>query len=206
MLVGKVVDQYGNPVSNVDVHYIFTISGNTNNKFDNSVKPFLKIEKTCPSTIINFTIPEKAKVTLKILRWYTRELIATLVDDTLNSGTYAVNTSSVKMTNGLYILQLAIDTMTIEKVMVVVDLDVSTLIQTTPLTRSNSKGFFELPYELLGIGIPIVSSGVDGNSDTMWVSNTIEVILYKQGYDVTSQSVSICPNIGMQATFILRKQ
>jgi hypothetical protein len=144
---------------------------------------------------------------LIILRWYTRDTIGTIIDDTLDSGTYIKTFDPSKLTNGFYFYQLKVDTSVQEKIMVLLNLDLSTLVTTDPLTKTNLSGSFELPYALLGFGIPLSSSSTDGQTiDTVQIASTIQVVLYKEGYSTLTKSITINPTIGMRQSFTLQKQ
>ena len=206
ILYGQVVDEQGNPVQDVNVHYIFQYPGSPLGKIENFGSALSKIGKTCPSTNIVFSIPSRTKVTLKIFRWYTRDSIATLIDDTLSSGTHSITFNSAKMTNGFYIYQLKADTFFVEKMMVQLIIDMPTLILTDPLTKSNSNGLFELPYAMLGFGVPISSTNVNSDTiETVQISTTIQVVLCKTGYITTTQNITVNPAIGIKQTFVLKK-
>ncbi|RPI04105.1 MAG: hypothetical protein EHM64_11075 [Ignavibacteriae bacterium] len=110
------------------------------------------------------------------------------------------------MTNGFYVYQLQVDTFFVEKTMVLLNLDYSSLVLADPLTKSNSSGEFELPYGMLGFGVPISRSSANGQTiDTVQISSTFQIVLCKTGYSTTTQSVTIDPAIGQKQTFILRK-
>jgi hypothetical protein len=206
ILYGQVVDSQGSSVADVNVHYIFQIPGTTLGKNESYNPTLSKVSKICPSTNIVFTIPTRSKATVKIFRWYTRDTVATLIDDTLDSGTHSITLNSTKMTNGFYIFQVHSDTFFVEKMMVFLNVDISTLVLADPLIKSNSSGAFELPYALLGFGIPISRTSAIGQTiDTVQISSTIQVVLCKTGYSTTTQSVTIDPAIGLKQTFVLRK-
>jgi hypothetical protein len=60
-IFGKVIDENGNPVGGVNVHYIPKLVDSENHsKF---------LSKPTPATIIQFSIPENAIVDLVILRY-----------------------------------------------------------------------------------------------------------------------------------------
>ena len=61
------------------------------------------IKKTTPTTLINFSIPERSTVFLYILRYGTQDTLAVLINgDELNAGVYSVNFDENKLTNGVY--------------------------------------------------------------------------------------------------------
>jgi hypothetical protein len=206
ILYGQVVDSQGNPIADVNVHYIFQIPDYYSAKIESHGSALLKVGKTCPTTLISFEISKRSKVTLKLFRWYTHDTIGTLIDDTLNGGTHSATFDASKITNGFYIYQLQVDTSFVEKMLVFLNLDVSTLVLADPLTKSNSSGAFELPYALLGFGVPLSRTSVDGQTiDTVQISSTFQVVLYKTGYSTRTQTVTIDPVVGIKQTFVLIK-
>ena len=203
-LYGNVVDENGNPVEGVSVHYIFTFPSEMLAVNRNEV--LLNSEAVPPSTIISFEIPTRQKVTVTILRWFTRDTITVLFDDTLNVGNHTFSLNTQTMTNGFYIYQIKTDTKTIESRIHYLDLDVSRLITTNPLVKSNSAGSFELPYGLLGLGTPIVKTSADGTIiSTTEISNVIQIVLYKPGFSTLIKEVTIPHNTSLKETFVLKK-
>jgi len=203
-LYGNVVDEAGNPVEGVNVHYIFSFPYERLEINRNQI--LLNSEAVPPSTIISFDIPTRQKVTVTILRWFTRDTITVLFDDTLNVGNHVITLNSQTMTNGLYIYQIKTDTEVIEKRMIYLDLDVSRLITTNPLVKSNSAGSFVLPYGLLGFGISFDRVSSDGTPlPPIEISDTIQIVLFKPGYGTLIKEVTIPHNTSPRETFILKK-
>lgn len=166
----------------------------------------LNSEAVPPSTIISFEIPTRQKVTITILRWFTRDTITVLFDDTLIVGNHVFTLNSQTMTNGLYIYQIKTDTKVIEKRMIYLELDVSRLITTNPLVKSNSTGSFVLPFGLLGFGISFERVSPDGTPLPPYeISRTIQMVLYKPGYKTTIKDVTIPHNSSLKETFLLKR-
>ena len=196
-LYGQVKDSEGNPVQGCGVHYIFSMTAS----------PLAKLEKTCPSTQIQFSIPGRSKVTLTVLRWYTREFVATLLDDTLDSGIHSVTFDGAAWTNGIYIYQLTINGNVVEKPMTFLDTDVSALVKTAPLVTTDARGQFSLPYGLFAFAVPFLRSSVSGSTlDTVYVSHTIQIVLNKPGYTTSVTTVTIDESKGMSHPFTIDHQ
>jgi hypothetical protein len=195
-LTGHVIDSQGKPVEGCGVHYIYTMTASS----------MAKIGKTCPSTLIPFEIPKRSKVTLKIFRYFTRDSIAILVDDTLNAGLHSVAFGTTNITNGIYIYQLIIDTLVQEKIITLCNDNVSELVDKTPLLTTNSSGVFSLPYGVLGFRVPFAISSADGSPlDSIYVSHTIQIVLAKTGYVTTTKTITVDESNGMNQTFTLNK-
>jgi hypothetical protein len=195
-LYGKVTDNQGNLLEDVAIHYIYkTVASSLN-----------KSLKICPTTQITFSIPKRANVSLKIYRWYTMDLIATLVDTIKEAGYYAIPFDVTKITNGCYIYRLLIDSTVTEKHMWLLETDIQSLINATPLTKSNSTGQFSLPLEIFGIGMQTLTSGSSPTDiDTVYISHSIQLVLYKNGYRTLVSPMTIDPTKGIRETFKLEK-
>lgn len=192
-LYGKVIDTQGNPVDSVGFHYIFEY-----------VTPGLgKTAKTCPSTHITFALQERSYVRLEVLRWYTREYIATLVDDTLEAGTHGAMFNASGITNGVYVYRLLVNDAALEKAMALLDLDYSTLVQAKPLVVSNASGEFSIPLGVFALGIPFTQTSAAGPDSliTTFISPTITAVLYKPGYFTVTKSITIDTTKNMTEQF-----
>ncbi|HEY9167799.1 MAG TPA: hypothetical protein VIS48_16720 [Candidatus Kryptonia bacterium] len=190
---GQVLDSQGKPLEGVAIHYMFTTEPNS----------LYKLDKTCPSTIIGYTVPRRCHVTVTLLRWFTLDSIATLVDDTLNAGEYMVTVDGLSATNGVYICRVVADTSVSEFKIALENLDYSVLIKKTPLTTTDSNGKFSLPYGIFAFGVPFVLTNGVNPIDTVYMSRTIEFVLYKSGYQTAVQSVTIDTTTDMNQQFHL---
>ena len=196
-LNGLVTDSQGNAIEGCGVHYIFSLTSS----------PLEKTGQTCPSTVIQFSIPTRSKVTLTVHRWYTLDLIATLVDDTLNSGTYSASADQASWTNGVYLYHLTINGETTEKSLLLLNSDVSVLVKTVPLATTDANGRFSLPYGMFGFGIPFARTSVYGPTlDTVYVSHAIQIVLTRPGYQTSVTSLTLNPAEEASQSFVLHPQ
>ncbi len=189
---GSVVDTSGNPISGVGVHYLFSTYS----------KRELNTSNTQPATIIKFTIPDSGYVRVKILRWYSRDSIDTVVDGPYKAGTYTIDISSLKLTNGVYIYQVVTAYTFTERAFLVSYDAIQDLYSKTPLTQSASDGKFSIPLGVFAVNMPVVSA----NSDTTYISNNIQMVLYKEGYQTLTKPISIDLTKDNTQTFVLVKQ
>ena len=198
-LSGIVNDRAGNPIQGVGVHYLYETK---------SLSPLSKLSGICPSTTIMYSIPSPAHVTLRILRWYTREPIDTLVDAQQNAGIHEVLLDAAHMTNGLYLFQLVIDTVYTEKIFALLNTDLGSLVETEPLATSNAQGVFFLPHGVFGFGVTMHVTSPTGPavSDSVCISTSIQLVLYKQGYQTLVRPVSIDTNQSASMAFVLLSQ
>lgn len=189
---GTVVDSAGNTISGVGVHYIFNMYS----------KRVLDAGNTEPSTVIKFTIPDSGYVRVKIMRWYSRDSIATVVDGPYSAGTYSVDISALKLTNGVYIYQITTGSTFSERAFLIENEVISELIAKTPLALSGSDGKFSIPLGVFAINMPVVTA----NSDTTYISNSIQMVLYKNGYKTLTKQLSIDLTKDNVQAFVLEKQ
>ncbi|HTY58543.1 MAG TPA: hypothetical protein VMF59_06975 [Bacteroidota bacterium] len=198
-LSGIIRDMDGNPVQNVGVHYIFET---------NQIRPLSKPGGTCPSTQIEYTIPARGHVLIRILRWYTRQPIDTLVNGDLNAGTYSVGFNGGSLTNGVYICQIVTDMATRESTLTLLNADVNTLVLTEPLTTSNAQGEFSLPYGVFGFGVVIHVTSSSGPSviDSVCISPSLQIVLYKEGYQIMTRPVTIDTTQALSIAFTMARQ
>jgi hypothetical protein len=152
-----------------------------------------KLNGTCPSITIRYTVPATGYVMLRILRWYTREPIDTLVNGQQNAGTYQVLLDASHMTNGVYLYQLVIDTVSAEKFMALLNTDVTSLVETEPLATTDARGAFSIPYGIFGFSVTlhVTSSSEPTVIDSLCISRSIQLVLFKQGYQTLIHPISI---------------
>ncbi len=193
---GQVVDDQGCPIQGVGVHYLFDLLPSELSKGNN----------TLPSTTIHYELPRAGHVTLKILRWYTREFIATLIDTQQNAGVYQVSFDVSHVTNGIYIYRLSIDTAVTEKRMLLLNTVIAELVQARPLVTSDARGQVTIANGQFGFGVPFIHTSTSGNIlDTTYISPAIQMVLYKEGYQTLVQPISIDPSREMSVNFVLRR-
>src|SRR5512142_306961 len=100
-LKGSVTGVLGNPIPGVGVHYIFSLSPTTH---------LAPLKKPLPPTTIEFNLPADRTITLRILRYGTRELLVTLVDhQPMAAGVHSVDFDATPFTTCLYIYQLLVE-------------------------------------------------------------------------------------------------
>lgn len=109
VLYGKVLDENGNAVDSVGVHYIFDFDPPLSGRES-------RLAKTCPTTPVYFSLPDSIfHLTLIVYKYGTRELIDTLIHDSDSISNYIFHPDSLKLTNGLYICRLITKDTTYEK-------------------------------------------------------------------------------------------
>jgi hypothetical protein len=198
-LSGIVRDSDGNPLENVGVHYVFTTS---------SIRPLSKPGETCPSTTIGYSLTTPGHVLLRILRWYTREAVDTLINKDLNAGKYATGFDGGGLTNGIYLYQIVTDSATREGTFTLLNPDVNALVLTKPLATSDARGEFSIPYGVFGFSVVMHVTSSSGPTiiDSVCISPSIELVLYKEGYQVLARPVTIDTTQAMSVAITLARQ
>jgi len=145
-------------------------------------------------------------VNIRILRWYTRELIMSVVDTEQNPGIHAVTFDANRLTNGVYIYRISIGDSVAEGRLLMVHLDQAELVASQPLATSNAEGRFSIPNAVFGFGLPFVRRTPSGEvMDTTFISPAIHMVLHKEGYQTLAQPISIDPSRDLTMNFVLRR-
>lgn len=195
-LSGLVNDGQGNPLPGVGVHYIFLTL---------PVRAPAKVTGAAPNITIEFTLAHDGHVTLRLLRWYTRQSAATLIDTMLNAGNHIVVVAPSAFTNGVYIAQLNADNVLSEFPIIVQNPDPTSLVNTSPLAITDSTGRFTIPYGVFAFGLPVrVTAPATGVIDSVLISTSIQIVLFKNGYQILLQPVVIDTTESMSSVFVLR--
>jgi hypothetical protein len=175
VLNGTVVTAANAPVAGAEIHCLFTMSSIT-------TAPRRLPAKAMPTTTISFSIPTGAHVTLKVFRLGTRELVATLVDTTLLSGHYAVSANVSALTNGVYVYQLIADKLFSEKLLVLLNEDLSVLTNAVPLARTDRNGNFQLRQSVFGLDEQfLVTSETSPDVIGVHMIDSIGIVIHRTG-------------------------
>ncbi|MFZ4621061.1 MAG: hypothetical protein ACOYNS_10905 [Bacteroidota bacterium] len=197
-LNGTVTDGKGFPIAGAEIHYMFTLWMPVRSGFRIPMK-------TMPSTNITFDMPLEGQVSLKIYRLGTRELVSTLIDKVLLAGRYSVTFNAATLTNGFYIYQLITKDTFSEKLMLLNIDDVSALVKTTPLTRTDAEGKFRLPQSVFGLDEKISVTTEKGPEVVAAAFiDSIAIVVYQSGKLPLIQWMSINKNSTMEHTYILQ--
>jgi hypothetical protein len=199
ILYGKVVDQQGNPVSGVNIHFIPSL-------IDTGLQKRGLLEPT-PSTVIKFSIPEQTYVTLVLLRHSSRDTIAYLINnELLNAGNYALDANTESLTNGVYDYVLKYGTSIFEKSFLVLKTP-EELVSAIPLVVTDSDGKFQLNYNEFGIG-SVFGFSSEVSPEILFykeISDTIQIHLIKNGFNNYLETVVIDTNKALNKNFTVTK-
>ena len=162
--------------------------------------------KKLPTTTIQFELQEHSRVTLKLLRFGSRDTVLNILNNELfAAGVYEVDVDMSRLTNGVYIAHFIINGTISERQIVLLNTDVNQLIQTAPLATSDPSGKFSLPLSLLAIGTRFITTNEIFQPDTLWISRSVDLVLYKQGFQPLVTPVTIDPNKSVEMTFRLQQ-
>ncbi|MBP6673275.1 MAG: hypothetical protein KA247_09005 [Bacteroidetes bacterium] len=197
-LNGTVIDGHGIPIADAEIHSMLKFS-------QPAMTVFRTPLKTMPSTNITFSMPNEGWATLKVFRLGTRELIATLIDGVLQPGNYVSVFDAGSLTNGFYVYQLITKENFTERLMLLQMVDISALVQTKPLTRTDAEGKFRLPQSLFGLDEEIAMTSEKG-PDVIGKSyvDSLAIVVYQSGKRPFVQWMSVNKNGTMEHTYILQ--
>ena len=179
-LYGTIFDDTGNPISEVNIHYIFN--------------PGTDLE--IQSMLIPYSLPYPQVVTVKVYDIFDR-LVATLIDEVeQQAGMYQIHFNE-PVTNGIYYFEVQKgDTLETGKFFIRTE-DINILEDRNPLLQSDEEGeFFAEPF-VFGIGQTI--TGVT-------ISDSLSIVFTKNGYNTTVESFKMDTTQAVDMEFIMNIQ
>ncbi len=199
---GTVLDKYSKPVAGAEIHYYF---GGPYLAKNGLSKTYASLNKQESYTTISWLVPTESQTLVRISRLGTRELMLVVVDTVLRAGSYnhLINTSD--WTNGCYIVESIIGKSAQAWLLVLSDPDNSTLPNKRPLTATNWKGEFTLPYSTLGIGETY--SVINENNQaigTYQIPDSFSVVIVDNKKVALVEDVKINMNEDFVHSFILK--
>ena len=198
VIYGKVVDEEGNPVPGVNVHYVPLLTDTSFEKISNN---------PLATVTINFSLPNETYVTIVFLEHITRDTLFYPVENQLlNAGNYAIHIDISSMTNGIYDYVIKFDSTIIERELLL-NRDPQELVAAHPLTTTDGNGDFELRYDRLGIGetFGITSEVSPEIIFYVTISDSMQIFLTKQNYNNCLEPIKIDTNFAFRKTFTLTK-
>lgn len=187
-IIGKVVDENDRILPDVAVHYIYNVGINAEFKH----------------VTIQYSLTSQQNVTLKIYNMFGEEVSRPLENQSQKAGNHSYFFDASQLSNGIYRYRIEGNDLITESSFLVLDDDVSALVQKTPLTLTDPNGLFHLKYSTLGIG----------KKFTMWINNeqqdliiaaSIQIILYKENYQISVNHMEIDTTQTTERTFQLFK-
>lgn len=197
-IYGKVVDEQGNPVAGVNVHYVPELA-------DTSLEKV--IINPLSTYTIKFLLPHDTYVTLVLLEHITRDTLFYVINNELMSaGGHSVVLDVNSLTNGIYHYVIKFDTSIVEK-KIILRKDPQELVALDPLTTTDNEGNFRLNYDRLGIGeIFGFSSEVSpGIIYYRVITDSLQIFLTKQNYNDCLEQIKVDTNYTFSKTFTLTK-
>ena len=181
-LYGTVVDEAGNPLSDVHIHF----------------RLHFEPEEAIPledewARGFRLSIPQPDSVQVDVFRYGTKESVLTLLEGFVNAGQYILRITPYTLTTGLYDLQIvSSDTSVVQTIPV--HASNTYLSQTEAFIRSNNQGAFVLEYTSLGIGEVATRLPLTDSSPTALVLPRVSLIAVKEGYVLLETELSILEN------------
>jgi hypothetical protein len=195
-LSGTVTDSTGAALDSVAVHFM--------THFDKSIAK-TGLAKTAVTMTIEFSVESTATVTLVFYRYGTNEVIDTLVDEEMDAGVYTVDVDNATLTNGLYYYKLYLDgRLSMRRNVMLWINDLASFADLDPITYTDRNGKFTMPVSVFGIGERLlVTSTTPDVVDTITITNTIDLVLYKDGYQTFSKQISVDTTAGNSGKFVM---
>lgn len=199
-LYGTIVDQNNIPVPNAEVHYTFgPWQGG-------KIAKSFSLKNTNPSTTISFSVPAEGQTSLRVYRFGTREVIATLIDTILRAGQYSFPFNAQGITNGMYVYKLKTGEQSYQNKMSVMNFNYDQLRKTQPLARTDYQGKFILPFKVLGIGEEILQTNESGSGVIgKYKIDSIAVVVFHSGKSSPLvEGFSVDPTHDVTRIFIMK--
>jgi len=197
-IYGKVVDEQGNPVPGVNVHYVPELADTSLEKV--IINPLSTI-------IIKFSVPHDTYVTVVLLEHITRDTLFYLINNEfLSAGTHSFAIDDNPLTNGIYHYVIKYDTSIIEK-KIILCRDPLELMAADPLTTTDDNGNFRLSYDRLGIG-EIFGFSSEVSPEIIYykvISDSLQIFLTKQNYNNFLEPIKVDTNSAFRKTFTLTR-
>jgi hypothetical protein len=182
---GSITDQNGNVLSDVSVYYTFM------------TRSLAKSSNTLSTISIPFSLTDTSDVILSIFKLGSKDTLAIPLNGRRPPGNYSIGYETTKLSNGIYTFYLKINQTTTRIDFVHQTYDYSLLFKTSPTAISSVNGQFILSYDSLGVTRKF------GN--TKIITDSIDLILVKQGYQILNTGFKIDSTKAIEYTFKLSK-
>jgi hypothetical protein len=187
-IIGKVVDENDQVLPNVDVHYIYNVGINAEFKH----------------VTIQYSLISQQNVTLKIYNMFGEEVSRPLENQAQLAGNHSYFFDASQLSNGIYRYRIEGNNLISEGSFLVLDDDVSALVQKPPLTLTDPDGFFHLKYATLGIGKKFTML-INNEKQDLVIADSIQIILYLENYQISVNHIKIDTTRTKEKTFRLLK-
>lgn len=173
-ILGKITDGNGNPLLLVSVHYIFSLG----------------TEAIFKNAVIQYSLQSTQNITLRIFNMLDEEIARPFDNQSQPAGSHSYFFDGNGLTNGIYSYELTGDDINQKGSFIILDDDISNLIQTFPVQMSGTDGSFRLDYSLLGLGRKF--NLLIGNEEKeLTISDSIKIVIYKATYQTVVETVKI---------------
>lgn len=181
---GTVKDQNGAVISNVNVYYNFYC------------RSFAKSSDPKGTFVIQFSLSESSHVSLTLFKLGAKDTTANIIDGYRSVGEHSVGYDLSHLPNAIYTFYL-ITSQTYSRIDYIHQAyDYNVLFNTGPLTTTRTNGTFTLRYDSLG---------VNRSFGSRYVTDSIDIILYKPGYQVLKTGFTMDSTRAANHTFVLSK-
>ena len=192
-IVGKVIDQNGEPVKYVDVHY----------------KLYFRKYLFITQDDIKYSLKTPSYIIIKVfnpLGTFAMSQSSSLQQP----GDYTDAQDLANFTNGIfhykvYVVSSYPDVLISQGIFVVSHDYYAQVFGRLPLLQTDKNGNFELPYSVLGIN-KSYSFSMQSEQQNVEIVDSIKIILYKQNYKPAIIPFQIDTNKSIYKTFVMEKE
>jgi hypothetical protein len=188
-IIGKVTDSNGNAVPDVSIHYIF-FTGNDYLIYKNAS--------------IKYGFETNQNITLSIFDMFSKEIARPIDNQSQRAGYYTYFFDASDLTNGIYSYKVMGNKELAAGSFIIIDDNITNLIKTKPLTKTDAFGSFKLDYSVLGLGRVFKRDLQSGLLDLV-VADSIKLVFYKNDYPVKTSWLKIDTTKTTSQTFVISR-
>jgi hypothetical protein len=188
LFYATVVDANNRPIADVGMHYVFYGVGATESR----------------NLMIRFSLQSTDTITVTIFDPFGKEISRLYHNKPSQPGSYIYFYDAGTLTNGIYTFSIVGATINQQIRMFVLTEEFLKLTTTRPLTKTDAVGKIRIAYSILGIGEQFAY--YNGSNYVPYViSDSITVVLVKEGYKDYVQTIKLDTINGFEVRFVLEK-
>jgi hypothetical protein len=185
-LYAKIIDINNNPLYDVDMHYIF----------------YLGVDIISRNWSFRYTLANADSVTIRIYDCFNNEVVTLLKNYPQHTGNYSIFYNADSITNGIYFCTITGNTINQNHKFFILNDNIDELKMLPPFKKSNASGNIQVTYSAMGIGNHFTYD-TGSNQLSLTVSDSVKIILSKNGYKIFSESVKFDTTKVLEKTFKL---
>ena len=186
VFIANVVDSHNNPLADVGFHYIFYFGRNIASR----------------EYLIDYQLQSADSIAIKLSDSFGN-VVGSISKEYQLAGHHSIRFYASFFSNGIYYCTISGTTINERQKFFVRTDNVTELIQTFPLAKTNANGILEIPYSVFGIGDHLTFQS-DSTQVQLIVNDSIRVVLFKPGYQFFVKDIKLDTTRTFQATFQLQ--